>query len=229
MPLTAEIRALTGLSQDSVTPNELVTAILKLKVDLMWFGGIGTYVRGSHETNVDVGDRANDAVRISADQLQAKVVGEGANLALTQRGRIDFALAGGRINTDAVDNSAGVNSSDVEVNIKIATGAAEAAGELTRPDRNRLLVAMTDEVARAVLRNNYLQTLCLSMAQIRGIEEFAPNARLIRTLEAAQRLVRHLEQLPDETELSRARGGQAAADPAGARRADGACQACAFR
>ena len=202
VPLTAEIRALTGLSQDSVTPNELVTAILKLKVDLMWFGGIGTYVRGSHETNVDVGDRANDAVRISADQLQATVVGEGANLALTQRGRIDFALAGGRINTDAVDNSAGVNSSDVEVNIKIATGAAEAAGELTRPDRNRLLVAMTDDVARAVLRNNYLQTLCLSMAQIRGIEEFAPNARLIRTLEAAQRLVRHLEQLPDETELS---------------------------
>src|SRR5262245_18136292 len=199
--LTPEIRALTGLGQDSVTPNELITAVLRLKVDLMWFGGIGTYVRGTHENNVDVGDRANDAIRIPADQLAAKVVGEGANLALTQRGRIDFALRGGRINTDAVDNSAGVNSSDVEVNIKIATGAAEAAGKLERPARNRLLVDMTDEVARAVLRNNYLQTLCLSMAELRGVEEFATNARLIRTLEQAQRLVRHPEQLPDETEL----------------------------
>jgi glutamate dehydrogenase len=200
--LTPEIRALTGLAQDSVTPNELISAVLKLKVDLMWFGGIGTYVRGTHEINADVGDRANDAVRIAADQLAAKVVGEGANLALTQRGRIDFALRGGRINTDAVDNSAGVNSSDVEVNIKIATGAAEAAGKLARPERNKLLVDMTDEVARAVLRNNYLQTLCLSMAELRGVEEFATNARLIRTLEQAQRLVRHLEQLPDETELT---------------------------
>jgi glutamate dehydrogenase len=202
VPLTPEVRALTGLTKDSVMPNELITAILKLKVDLMWFGGIGTYVRGIHESNADVGDRANDAVRISADELKAQVVGEGANLALTQRGRIDFALRGGRINTDAVDNSAGVNSSDVEVNIKIATGAAEVSGKLTRPERNRLLVEMTDEVAQAVLRNNYLQTLCLSMAQARGIEEFATNARLIRTLEQEQRLVRHLEQLPDETELT---------------------------
>jgi glutamate dehydrogenase len=200
--LTPEIRALTGLARDSVTPNELINAVLKLQVDLMWFGGIGTYVRGIRESNADVGDRANDAVRIPADQLAAKVVGEGANLALTQRGRIDFALRGGRINTDAVDNSAGVNSSDVEVNIKIATGAAEAAGKLVRSARNQLLVAMTDEVARAVLRNNYLQTLCLSMAAARAVDEFATNARLIRTLEQAQRLMRHLEQLPDETELA---------------------------
>ena len=130
--LSAEAQSLLGL-KPAVTPNELLTAILKAPVDLLWFGGIGTYVRGSGETDLQVGDKANDAVRVAAKDVRAKVIGEGANLGVTQRGRIEFALLGGRINTDAIDNSAGVNTSDVEVNIKIALGAAIAEGKLDTP------------------------------------------------------------------------------------------------
>ncbi len=167
-------------------------------MDLLWFGGIGTYIRASSETDTDAGDRANDAIRITAQEVQAKAIGEGANLGLTQNARIEFAARGGRINTDAVDNSAGVNSSDLEVNIKIALSAAEAAGKLTRAKRNRLLADMTDEVAELVLRNNYLQTLCLSTCEARGEREAEYLCRLMRDLESKDLLDRQLEFLPDD-------------------------------
>jgi glutamate dehydrogenase len=200
--LTAQMKKLTGLATTAATPAEIINALLKAEIDLMWFGGIGTYVRASGEANPEVGDRANDGVRITARELRARVVGEGANLGLTQRARIEFALGGGRINNDAVDNSAGVNSSDVEVNVKIALGAAEAAGRLKRPARNKLLAAMTDEVADLVLRNNYQQTLCLSLAEARGLAELGYNARLMRALEAGGLLHRQIEVLPDDAALA---------------------------
>ncbi len=200
--LTPQIKKLTGLSGSAATPGEIITALLKAEADLLWFGGIGTYVRASGETNPEVGDRANDALRITASELKAKVIGEGANLGLTQRARIEFALAGGRINNDAVDNSAGVNSSDVEVNLKITLGAAEAAGRLKRPARNRLLAAMTSEVAAIVLHNNYQQTLCLSISMARGLAEVGYNTRLMRALEAEGLLHRRIEFLPDDATLA---------------------------
>ncbi|WP_342640520.1 NAD-glutamate dehydrogenase [Rhodoligotrophos ferricapiens] len=207
VPLSEEIRALTGLEATQVSPAELIKALLKAKVDLIWFGGIGTYVRASDENDVEVGDRANDSLRVAASELSAKVIGEGANLGVTQRGRIEFALNGGRINTDAVDNSAGVNSSDYEVNIKIALGAAEVRGKIDRPSRNQLLAAMTDDVAQHVLRNNYLQTLCLTLAQSRNVEELSFHIRMMRTLERQGLLDRALEYLPDDRAL-RARQAQ---------------------
>jgi glutamate dehydrogenase len=191
--LSPEIRQMLGLTAQKLTPGELITAILKCQADLLWFGGIGTYVKARAESHADAGDKANDAIRISADQLQVKVVGEGANLGMTQLARIEFARHGGRINTDAIDNSAGVNSSDVEVNLKIALGEAEAAGKLTRPKRNKLLAAMTDDVARLVLRNNYLQTLCLSLAETGLSRNGAGLARLFRHLEAQGGLDREIE------------------------------------
>ena len=156
--LSDEIRALTGLDKTTATPNELLRALLKTPADLMWLGGIGTYVKAAGETDDEVGDRANDALRIEARELAVKVVGEGANLGLTQNARVAFARAGGRINNDAIDNSAGVNSSDLEVNIKIALSRAMQAGKLDLAERNKLLTQMTYEVAQACLRNNYLQT-----------------------------------------------------------------------
>ena len=184
-----------------VTPNELMNAILRAPADLLWFGGIGTYVRGSGETDLQVSDKANDAVRVAAKDLQAKVIGEGANLGVTQRGRIEFALLGGRINTDAIDNSAGVNTSDVEVNIKIALGAAVAQGKLDTPSRNELLAAMTDEVASAVLRNNYLQPRAISLAEMDGISDLGFQQRLMQRLERQGRLDRAVETLPSDAAL----------------------------
>ena len=198
IPLSAEMRAMTGLKGASTTPNELLKAIIAMDVDLLWFGGIGTYIRANGETETEVGDRANDAIRITADQVGAKVIGEGANLGLTHRARIEFAANGGRVNTDAIDNSAGVNSSDVEVNIKIALTAAEAADRLTRSKRNRLLAEMTHEVADLVLRNNYQQTLCLSVTEARGLRETEYLCRLMRDLEEKGVLDRQLEFLPDD-------------------------------
>jgi glutamate dehydrogenase len=196
IPLSPEMQKLTGLAQASATPQVLMKALLEAETDLIWFGGIGTYVKASAEANADTGDRANDAIRVDAANLRTKVIGEGANLGLTQRARIEFAQKGGRINTDAVDNSAGVNSSDVEVNIKIALGAAERSGKLTRQNRNSLLVEMTDEVASLVLRNNYLQTLCLSLALARGTEGNGYAMELMNGLEARGLLDRKLEALP---------------------------------
>jgi glutamate dehydrogenase len=199
--LTPEMQELLKLSRRSATPNDIISAILRAEVDLLWFGGIGTYVRASDESDDQVGDRANDAVRVAARELRAKVVGEGANLGVTQRGRIEFALAGGRINTDAIDNSAGVNTSDVEVNIKIALGTVVRSGALDLAGRNRLLAEMTDSVAALVLRNNYLQTLALSLAERRGLAEIDFQQRLMRELERDRALDRVVETLPDDAEL----------------------------
>ncbi len=200
IPLSAEARTLLGLKA-VVTPAELMAAILKAPADLLWFGGIGTYVRGSGETNAQVGDRANDAIRVAAKDVQAKVIGEGANLGVTQRGRIEFALLGGRINTDAIDNSAGVNTSDAEVNIKIALGAAVSAGKLDTPARNQFLFEMTGEVAASVLKNNYLQTLAISLAEADGQADLGFQQRLMQKLEQAGRLDRALETLPSEAAI----------------------------
>ena len=187
---------------DAVTPQTLMKAILKAQVDLLFFGGIGTYVRSSNETDEAAGDRANDAVRVTGAELRCKVIGEGANLGMTQRGRIEAALAGVRLNTDAIDNSAGVNTSDVEVNIKIALSRPLRARALTIEARNALLAEMTDEVARLVLRNNYQQSLALSLAQRRGLEDLGFQQRLMQTLEQRGELDRAVEFLPDEMAIA---------------------------
>ncbi len=158
-----------------MTPADIMRAILKAEVDLLWFGGIGTYVKSTGETDAQAGDKANDAVRINGADIRALVVGEGANLGATQLGRVEYALKGGRINTDAIDNSAGVNSSDLEVNIKIALGALTRTGQLTTQVRNEFLASMTDQVAELCLRNNYLQTLALSVEEMRGPSAFLPS------------------------------------------------------
>ena len=212
--LTPEIKAMTGLETSSVTPNELIRALLKSPFDLLWFGGIGTYVGGANESSDEIGDRANDAIRIRAQELNVKVVGEGANLGMTQDARIEFAMRGGRVNTDAIDNSAGVNSSDLEVNIKIALGAAVAAGKITLPERNKILVKMTEEVADACLENNYLQTLAISLGQRRGLADLGFQHRLMRELENIGLLDREIEFLPDDLEISeRQQAGQGLTRP----------------
>jgi glutamate dehydrogenase len=199
--LTPQMKSVTGLDRDAATPQEIIAALLRAPCDLLWFGGIGTYIKAPGETHADAGDRANDSIRADATELRAKVIGEGANLGVTQKGRVAFALNGGRINTDAVDNSAGVNSSDIEVNIKIALRAAETKGKLSRPNRNALLASMTDEVAALVLRNNYLQTLCLSLSAAQGSEENGYSIQLMQVLEERGMLDRKLESLPSDLEV----------------------------
>ncbi len=168
----------------------------------MWFGGIGTFVKAPDESHAEVGDRANDALRINGDEVRAKVVGEGANLGVTQRGRIAYALAGGRIDTDAIDNSAGVDTSDHEVNLKILMDRAIAAGQLAAPEREPLLHGMAEDIAALVLRDNYLQGEALSVAEGRGMSALDRQARLIRDLEKSGRLDRALEFLPDDETLA---------------------------
>ncbi|RWD87637.1 NAD-glutamate dehydrogenase [Mesorhizobium sp.] len=194
--------AAIGLGKTTATPVEIINTILKAPVDLLWFGGIGTYVRASGETNQDVGDRANDAIRVTALDVRAKVIGEGANLGVTQRARIEFGMNGGRCNSDAIDNSGGVNCSDVEVNIKIALASAMRKGSLARPARNKLLAEMTDEVSGLVLSNNYQQTLALSMARKRGLADIAHQARFMTALEARGLLDRAVETLPSPAALA---------------------------
>ncbi|KEG18421.1 NAD-glutamate dehydrogenase [Bartonella bacilliformis] len=196
--LSREAAQAIGFEKQTGTPFEIITAILKAPVDLLWFGGIGTYVRATTETNAQVGDRTNDAVRITGEQVRAKVIGEGANLGLTQRGRIEYILNGGRCNTDAIDNSAGVNCSDVEVNIKIVLASALQAKKLTRDARDALLKEMTPQVEQLVLRNNYLQPLALSLAEKRGVLDLPYQARFINDLEKKNLLDRQVEILPDE-------------------------------
>jgi glutamate dehydrogenase len=186
-----------GLDKTKAAPNEILTAILKADAELLWFGGIGTYIRASSESNADAGDKANDIIRITAKEVGAKVIGEGANLGLTQRARIEFGLHGGKCNSDAIDNSAGVNSSDVEVNIKIALKPAMDEGILPRPERNKLLADMTDTVAALVLENNYLQTLAISLAERRGLAILSLQVRLMESLEERGLLDRKVEFLPD--------------------------------
>jgi glutamate dehydrogenase len=186
-----------GIEADRLTPSELVRALLRAPVDLLWNGGIGTYVKATLENNADVGDKANDAVRVDAGQLRARVVGEGGNLGLTQRGRVEYALGGGRINTDAIDNAGGVSCSDHEVNIKILLDAVVADGDLTAKQRNRLLAEMTDAVGERVLRGSYLQTQALSLARAQAPAMLDVHDRMMHSLEQAGRLDRELEALPD--------------------------------
>jgi glutamate dehydrogenase len=203
--LSAQARALVGLDAETVNPQQLISALIKMPVDLLWFGGIGTYVRASAETDDAVGDRANDAIRVSGADLKCKVIGEGANLGMTQRGRVEAALKGVRLNTDAIDNSAGVNTSDVEVNIKIAVAPVTRAGKLPLPARDALLTEMTEDVAALVLRNNYLQTLALSLELRRGLENLGFQQRLMQNLERRGELDRAVEFLPDDNELGERR------------------------
>jgi glutamate dehydrogenase len=209
VPLSPEVKALLGLKVDEVTPFELMQAILKAHVELMYFGGIGTYIKADHETHLDVGDKANDAVRINASDIRAKVIGEGANLGLTQAGRIGCARAGVRLNTDAIDNSAGVDCSDHEVNIKILLGQRVAAGKLDKPARDTLLASMTDDVARHVLAHNYDQTLALSLQERRAANDVKTTDKFISNLEARGKLDRKVEGLPDSLALNeRAQSGK---------------------
>ena len=214
IPLSPQAQALLALAADKATPQEVMHAILKAAVDLLFFGGIGTYVRATAETDDAVGDRANDAIRVTGGELRAKVIGEGANLGMTQRGRVEAALRGVRLNTDAIDNSAGVNTSDIEVNLKIALATPMRDGRLSREERNRVLADMTDDVAALVLRNNYLQTLALALAERRGLEDLGFEQRLMQTLETAHELDRSVEFLPDDMEISeRRRRSQALTRP----------------
>ncbi len=199
--LSPEARAVLGIEAPAMAPLDLLRAILTAPVDLLYFGGIGTYVKASSETNADAGDRANDSVRIDAAQVRARVIGEGANLGFTQRGRVEAALAGRRINTDALDNSAGVDTSDHEVNIKIATGGAIASGALTVEARDPLLFSMTDEVATLVLRHNYQQSQAISVAEGQAAEEHDRLERFMRALERKGRLDRAVEYLPDSAAM----------------------------
>ncbi len=200
--LSDEARLALGMDGGKLTPNEVIRAILRAPVDLLWNGGIGTYVKATGETNVEVGDRASDNVRVDGADLRCKVIGEGGNLGLTQDGRIEFARRGGLVNTDAIDNSAGVDCSDHEVNIKILLDQVVKNGDMTEKQRNRLLSSMTDDVARLVLRDNYLQTQSLSITNAATVTLLPDHVRLIRSLEHEGRLSRHLERLPDDEELS---------------------------
>ncbi len=203
--LSPEAQKALGLAEASIAPLDLMRTILKAEVDLLYFGGIGTYVKASSESNADAGDRATDALRIDGKDVRARVVGEGANLGFTQRGRIEAALNGRRINTDALDNSAGVDTSDHEVNIKIVTGEAIARGTLATADRNALLFSMTDEVGALVLRNNYQQSQSVSVTEAMAGEEHDRLERFMRALERQGRLDRAVEFLPG-TDAMRTRG-----------------------
>ncbi len=204
IPLSAQARAALGIADgvESMTPAELMHAILCAPADLFYNGGIGTYLKASTESHADCGDRANDAIRVDAPELRCKVVAEGGNLGCTQRGRIEFALRGGRINTDAIDNSAGVDCSDHEVNIKILLNAVVAEGEMTLKQRDRLLAEMTDDVAALVLRDNQFQNQVLSVTCWRGADLLDVQGRYMRHLVAKGRLNRKLEFLPSDLVLA---------------------------
>lgn len=199
--LSPQIKKRFGIDANAVTPNELIRAILGAETDLLWFGGIGTYIKATTEQDADVGDRANDAIRLNGVDIRAKVIGEGANLGVTQQGRIEFAQNGGRLNTDSIDNSAGVDCSDHEVNIKVLLRMAAERGDLTVKARNRLLERMTDEVAELVLRNNYLQSQQISVTETLGATSVGRLVRLMRTLEKEGVLNRAVEELPQDEVL----------------------------
>ncbi len=205
IPVSPEVRARLGLptGTTSMTPAELMKAILLAPTDLLWNGGIGTYVKASTESHADVGDKANDVIRVNGSDLRVKVVGEGGNLGLTQLGRIEFALGGGRINTDAIDNSAGVDTSDHEVNIKVLLDQAAREGALTSARRNPLLAEMTDEVGRLVLRDNYEQNVLLGNARVQAPAMLSVHGRLINALESRGELDRALEFLPSQAEVEK--------------------------
>jgi glutamate dehydrogenase len=203
--LSPQARQALAVEAEALTPTELISALLKAPVDLLWNGGIGTYVKASRESHADAGDRTNDAVRVDGAELRCKVVGEGGNLGFTQLGRVEYALAGGRVNTDFIDNSGGVDCSDHEVNIKILLNQVVADGDLTRKQRDNLLAKMTDDVAAAVLQDNYRQVLAISVTEAQAPHLLDEHARLIRGLERAGRLDRRLEFLPSDEELAERR------------------------
>jgi len=206
VPLSAAVRRMLGLERDEATGEEVVRAILRMPADLLWNGGIGTYVKAGDETHAAVGDSANDSVRINAAELQVKVVAEGGNLGFTQRGRVEYALRGGRINTDAIDNSAGVDLSDHEVNLKIALAGAVESGQLPLAERNQLLTELTPDVTSRVLAHNQRQARALSLDQSRSQTRLNDFRELMTLLETDGILDRQLEGLPDRDTLRNRRG-----------------------
>jgi len=206
--ITPEVKKALDIEADALTPVGLMRAILMAPIDLFYNGGIGTYVKAGSQSNTEVGDRATDALRVNGKDLRCKAVAEGGNLGCTQLGRIEYALAGGMINTDAIDNSAGVDCSDHEVNIKILLGIVEADGELTGKQRNKLLAEMTDEVGELVLADNYYQTQSLSVSGVRGDKLLDAQARFIRHLEKSGRLNRAVEFLPSDDKIAERRAAR---------------------
>ncbi len=202
VPVPEQVRSRLGVSAVSMTPSELISAILRAPVDLLWNGGIGTYVKASTESNADVGDRANDSVRVNACDLRVKVIAEGGNLGLTQRGRVEFALVGGLVNTDSIDNSAGVDTSDHEVNIKILLDAGVPSGPAPARSRRELLRAMTGEVAELVLDDNRAQNLALAIARTQATAMIDVHARYLRALEHDGRISREVDALPTNKQLA---------------------------
>ncbi|MFV0575343.1 MAG: NAD-glutamate dehydrogenase [Vibrio sp.] len=212
--LTPEIQSMVGTKKQSVTPTELIKLLLKMNVDLLWNGGIGTYVKAASESNSDVGDRANDGLRINGGELRAKVVGEGGNLGMTQLGRVEYALSGGRVNTDFVDNVGGVDCSDNEVNIKIFLNTLVASGDLTVKQRNEILDSMEDEIGEIVLEDAYNQSESISVAEHQGNSQVKEQIRFIHALEKMGKLDRSLEYIPDdETLLEREKLGDGLTRP----------------
>lgn len=203
IPLSPQMKEVFDIEDDSLSPTDLVRALLKAPVDLMWFGGIGTYIKAKQESSVDVGDIVNDGVRINGQEVRARVIAEGANLGLTQQGRIEYAQKGGRLNRDTIDNSGGVDCSDHEVNIKILLHQVIQNNTLSMKKRNALLHMMTDDVERLVLQDNFWQVQAISLAERQGFRVLDEQARLMRTLEEEGFLNRLLEFLPDETEIMR--------------------------
>lgn len=212
--ISPQMKERFDISADKLAPTELLNALLKAPVDLLWNGGIGTYVKSSKESHADVGDKANDGLRVNGNELRARVVGEGGNLGMTQLGRVEYGLNGGASNTDFIDNAGGVDCSDHEVNIKILLGEIVAAGDMTGKQRNKLLADMTDDVGNLVLGNNYKQTQALSLAERRARERVAEYKRLMAALEGAGKLDRALEFLPTDDELNeRAANGRGLTRP----------------
>ncbi len=210
VPISPQVRAVLGLGDGTaaLSPDELISAILAAPVDLLWNGGVGTYVKATSQAHADAGDRSNDAVRIDASQLRARVIGEGGNLGLTQEARIEYALGGGLVNTDFIDNSAGVDTSDHEVNIKILLDEVVRDGQMTVADRNALLQTMTDEVGRLVLADNYHQNRALAAARTQAAQLLHVHARYIRKLEREGRIKRRLDVLPADKDIAERRSNR---------------------
>ncbi len=214
IPVTPEVASVFGLKQKAMAPNDLINALLKAKVDLLWNGGIGTYIKASSESHADAQDKTNDSLRVSANELRCRAVGEGGNLGCTQLGRIEFALNGGKIYTDAIDNSAGVDCSDHEVNIKILVDGLVSHGQLPAEQRSALLAEMTDEVSDLVLRDNYLQTQCISLAVSEAPAMLGEHTRFMDEMVNTGKLNRRIEFLPDQDTIAeRAAAGRGLAAP----------------
>ncbi len=212
--LTPEIQQALGIEQSKLTPNDLIKCILTAPVDLLWNGGIGTFVKSKSENHADVGDRVNDPIRVNGQELRCKIVGEGGNLGVTQLGRVEFAKKGGFIYTDSIDNSGGVDCSDHEVNIKTLLNDVVKSGKLSETERRKLLEDMTDEVAELVLENNYRQTQAINITNFQAAQQLDSHARFMRSLERSDKLNRTLEFLPDEEEIAdRQNNGQGLTRP----------------